>query len=226
MIITCPDCTKRYLADAETFAPRGRRVKCANCGHIWFQSYPEELAARSSDDNADYELHGDPYSDDPSTYAVQGRSFSAANVAGWMLLLIIVGGIGAGAFQYRHFVVREWPQSVTAYKQLGIETNVMGIAFKDVTTEQKLKDGMPTLAVRGKIVNISNRYVPIPRVRLSLFDGGGEEVYRWFHPLNVMRLSPDEDHVFESELLSPPVGVTDLRIDFDQDDREIPGLTQ
>jgi predicted Zn finger-like uncharacterized protein len=41
MILTCPQCETRYQADAAKFAPPGRKVRCAKCGHLWHQDAPE-----------------------------------------------------------------------------------------------------------------------------------------------------------------------------------------
>ncbi len=43
MIITCPSCSSRYPVDAASFAPAGRKVRCAKCGHSWHQSPPADL---------------------------------------------------------------------------------------------------------------------------------------------------------------------------------------
>jgi predicted Zn finger-like uncharacterized protein len=37
MILTCPACTMRYLVSEGSIGPKGRRVRCANCGHQWTQ---------------------------------------------------------------------------------------------------------------------------------------------------------------------------------------------
>jgi predicted Zn finger-like uncharacterized protein len=42
MILTCPQCDTRYQADATKFAPPGRKVRCAKCGHVWHQEAPVE----------------------------------------------------------------------------------------------------------------------------------------------------------------------------------------
>lgn len=43
MIITCPSCSARYPVDASTFAPSGRKVRCAKCGNTWHQAPPSDL---------------------------------------------------------------------------------------------------------------------------------------------------------------------------------------
>lgn len=42
MILTCPSCSTRYRTDAANFQPKGRRVRCSSCAHIWFQAPVEE----------------------------------------------------------------------------------------------------------------------------------------------------------------------------------------
>lgn len=41
MILTCPQCTTRYQADAAKFPPSGRMVRCAKCSHTWHQHHPD-----------------------------------------------------------------------------------------------------------------------------------------------------------------------------------------
>ncbi|MEQ8283757.1 MAG: DUF3426 domain-containing protein [Parvibaculum sp.] len=43
MIITCPSCSTRYPVEASSFAPSGRKVRCAKCGQSWHQAPPADL---------------------------------------------------------------------------------------------------------------------------------------------------------------------------------------
>lgn len=41
MIVTCENCTSRFVVDPKVLQPRGRRVRCARCKAIWFQAPPD-----------------------------------------------------------------------------------------------------------------------------------------------------------------------------------------
>lgn len=56
MILTCPSCTMRYLVSEGAVGPSGRQIKCAHCGHQWFQAGEEGL---------DEALFDDPISNKP-----------------------------------------------------------------------------------------------------------------------------------------------------------------
>lgn len=40
MIITCPSCTSMFSLDDSLISPRGRKLKCAKCKHVWHHEHP------------------------------------------------------------------------------------------------------------------------------------------------------------------------------------------
>ncbi|MBX9634704.1 MAG: zinc-ribbon domain-containing protein, partial [Magnetospirillum sp.] len=45
MLISCPNCSTNFSVPDKALAPNGRTLKCAKCGHKWFQ-----VASRPEDD--------------------------------------------------------------------------------------------------------------------------------------------------------------------------------
>lgn len=40
MILTCPECSARYVVDPKALLPNGRMVRCAKCKHSWKEAAP------------------------------------------------------------------------------------------------------------------------------------------------------------------------------------------
>jgi predicted Zn finger-like uncharacterized protein len=59
MILTCPACTMRYIVSEGAIGPKGRTVRCANCGNQWHEEpeegLDEELFAEESLLSANYD---------------------------------------------------------------------------------------------------------------------------------------------------------------------------
>ena len=42
MILTCPSCQQKYMVTNRSIGPAGRKVRCDNCQHQWFETPPPE----------------------------------------------------------------------------------------------------------------------------------------------------------------------------------------
>ena len=42
MIITCPNCKKKFQIDATLLPKEGRDLQCGSCEHVWFYKYEKE----------------------------------------------------------------------------------------------------------------------------------------------------------------------------------------
>ena len=54
MILTCPNCSARFMIDGHALGPGGRTVRCGACGHSWLQ-LPEPAAAEAEQESASFE---------------------------------------------------------------------------------------------------------------------------------------------------------------------------
>ena len=105
---------------------------------------------------------------------------------------------------WRTDVVRLLPQTATFYRMAGLDVNLRGLAFKDIKITNETVEGKPVLVIEGMIVGQTARPVELPRLRFSVRDEQGAEIYAWNAVLEQPVLKPGEKAYFKSRLASPP----------------------
>jgi predicted Zn finger-like uncharacterized protein len=105
---------------------------------------------------------------------------------------------------WRADVVRLMPQTATFYRMVGLEVNIRGLTFKDVKVTTETVEGKPVLVIEGVIVGETRKPVELPRLRFSVRDAQGAEIYAWNAVLEQPVLKPGEKAWFKSRLASPP----------------------
>lgn len=115
-----------------------------------------------------------------------------------------MGALVLALMFWRTDVVRLLPQTATFYKMLGLDVNLRGLAFKDIKITNETVDGKPVLVIEGMIVGETKHPVELPRLRFSVRDEQGAEIYAWNAVLEQPVLKPGERAYFKSRLASPP----------------------
>lgn len=133
-----------------------------------------------------------------------------------VMLLVIIGGLGAGAWFGRQQVVAWVPQTAPVYAALGVpvQTLGMGLRFQNVAGERVVEDGVDTLIVRGFIANVGGGDRPVPHLRLTLYDAEDK-------PVQTIVSRPPQDTVaaestagFRLTLENPPATARRFEVDW------------
>lgn len=261
MIITCPECETRYTVKAAAFKAPGRKVRCANCGHEWFQAPPEdaplsvdpapepapepappapeppspdptgpepdEAGPEDSGARSDGAEEGVPEAPEEAPAAPAQRGAAAAgraapgaartsraSVFGWIALLGFVALFCGAAAAFRGDIVRVWPATAALYEAVGLPVAVKGMEFRRVVYERTVENGLTVLAISGEIVNVGEERGTVPRVRVSLRDGEGAELYHYFFAIPEAELDAGASAEFVTRLSSPPAAARDLVLRF------------
>jgi predicted Zn finger-like uncharacterized protein len=115
-----------------------------------------------------------------------------------------MGALVAALMIWRTDVVRLLPQTAAFYKLAGLDVNLRGLVFKDVKITNENVEGKPVLVIEGVIIGESRKPVELPRLRFSVRDAQGAEIYAWNAVLEQAVLKPGEKAWFKSRLASPP----------------------
>jgi predicted Zn finger-like uncharacterized protein len=115
-----------------------------------------------------------------------------------------MGALVAALFVWRADVVRLLPQTAGFYRLAGLDVNLRGLLFKDVKVTTETVEGKPVLVIEGVIVGENRKTVDLPRLRFSVRDAHGAEIYAWNTVLEETRLKPGDQAPFKSRLASPP----------------------
>ena len=115
-----------------------------------------------------------------------------------------MGALVLALMIWRVEVVRLLPQTADFYRLVGLEVNLRGLMFKDVKVTSETVDGKPVLVIEGVITGEAKKPVQLPRLRFSVRDAQGAEIYAWNAVLEQPVLKPGERAWFKSRLASPP----------------------
>ena len=115
-----------------------------------------------------------------------------------------MGALVLAVVIWRAEMVRLLPQTAAFYRLVGLDVNLRGLRFKDVKITSEMVEGKPVLVIEGSITGESSKPVEIPRLRFSVRDAQGAEIYAWNAVLEQSVLRPGERAQFKSRLASPP----------------------
>jgi predicted Zn finger-like uncharacterized protein len=115
-----------------------------------------------------------------------------------------MGALALALVIWRAEMVRLLPQTANFYQMVGLDVNLRGLAFKDIKITNETVDGKQVLVIEGIIVGETKKPVELPRLRFSVRDEQGAEIYAWNAVLEQPVLMPGERAYFKSRLASPP----------------------
>jgi len=125
-----------------------------------------------------------------------------------------MGALVLALLIWRADVVRLLPQTAAFYKLVGLDVNLRGLRFQDVKITSETVEGKPVLVIEGVITGETGKAVELPRLRFSVRDAQGAEIYAWNSVLEQAVLRPGEKAWFKSRLASPPPGGRNIDVRF------------
>jgi hypothetical protein len=125
-----------------------------------------------------------------------------------------MGALAVALLVWRADMVRLMPQTAGFYKMVGLDVNLRGLLFRDVKVSTETVEGKRVLVIEGAVVGDARKSVDLPRLRFSVRDAQGAEIYAWSTVLDQTLLRPGERIQFKSRLASPPAEGRNIDIRF------------
>ena len=144
----------------------------------------------------------------------RGRRASGQYLPGAPTICAAMGALLVALIVWRADVVRLLPQTAAFYRMVGQDVNLRGLSFRDVKVSTETVEGKPVLVIEGAIVGQTSKAIDLPRLRFSVRDAKGTEIYAWNAVMEQSVLKPGDRASFKSRLASPPTEARSVDIRF------------
>jgi len=239
MILTCPECSTRYLTKKNAIGSNGRTVRCAKCEATWFVAadmdeltlkdnqaeaiVPATIAASNMPDFTEPDsvatnpLFGAVGADVEHRDKVDNerrrrRLTSVALI--WIIPLFILVAASILSYVFRQDIVKKVPEAATIYRSLGIKVKTVGLDIEAPVTRSALVNGKPLLVISSAVKNISTENQNVPFVELSLHSKSDTLLATWLVDVKKEVLEKKERVPFVSEYPNPPLDAVTLKYKF------------
>lgn len=198
MIVTCAECSKRYMLDDVLVPKDGRQVRCVSCQHIWWQMPAMSSVANTS---AFLDLSQGEETIEPSFSQNRFRS------VGLVLCLALFFSFVSCLVFGRNMIVGFCPASERAYALFGLPISLpgAGLMVSNMTSISLQEGASEMVVVAGDVTNTSDRVRELSPLKIKIIgnlspDKGGERYVldSWGHQFSETLLLPGEHIHFET----------------------------
>lgn len=222
MILTCPECSTRYVVDPAAIGASGRTVRCSRCGHSWAEPPPPDLPRSVPPPQLPPLEHDDPPvrrrpPRGTNLPALPSEKRSRAPTVLWILVFLVFGGAISAAVWYRDLIMARVPATETMYDLVGLgpEPPGAGLQLADVASKISTKDDKRVISISGFVVNISDKARVVPEMLGLVYDKNGKIIHQWRFAAPSPKLLIKERVPFSTELVDPPENGARVNVTFD-----------
>lgn len=240
MILTCPSCRTRYAVPDRAIGSDGRRVRCAQCRHSWFQDGPADPAfseapvapPRPNQAPAAHvaEAKAVPRAAEQPQAPPPPRPVADETIYGWeeeaapeprrarrnparvrTALAVLAAVLMVGAILLLQTVGLP---GIAARVGLARPGGTPAIDLSGRGTPEQLPGNRQLLSVTGEVRNMTDEVQRVPQIRAEVLDADGRVIHAWSIAPPVQQLPPRGTAPFNSASTDVPVGGRSLNLRF------------
>ena len=230
MILSCPNCATQYTVNEAAIGVRGRTVRCTACKTTWHAETPidlrysegrdKELELKEEAPKAKEELFQVKAKKLPGKYRAMledKKRLRALAIEGmvWGGLAAVAIATFVLAYVLRVDIVKAFPRIAGAYAMVGLKVNPTHLEFEKHTAEVAFKGGRFVVTVKAQIKNLSNKAVPVPPVRVTLYDSTQQPFDSVLMPPGDLMVEPHAVQTLTFDVADPRNLVSTLDLKFD-----------
>ena len=234
MILTCPECSTKYMAKDGMIGPNGRSVRCASCKTTWFVAGADPDALALEDNQTVLmtpELEQDsqikqplmpvtPFPAAVGPHTLLRNKAHAEKLSKryrairfiWALPLLLLVTAAILVFVKRQAIVETHPKSATIFQAVGVNITANGLDIESLSSQRLVIDGEDVLRVNGEVVNLTSEDIASPLIQLRLENRSGEALGDWF--VEAGNIPARSRITIETDYPSPPIDGVELRYRF------------
>ena len=203
---------------------RGRTVRCAACKTTWHAEVPEKPIDLSFSDVKKKESVEDLQKVKAKKLPLKYRAIleDKKRLKALTAQAMIWGGMGAAfvvilalGFFLRVSIVQAFPSVAGAYAMVGMKTNGTYLDFGAPEFDRGVKAGRFIITVKAQIKNTSDKPVPVPPVRVKLYDDTTQQFDSVLMPSGGLVVEPHATRTLVFDVSDPMNKTASLAMDFD-----------
>jgi len=183
----------------------------------------ESLMSASEDDAPDYDDPDDIPDELPEVFTSSLKRRKEEKGGGFvkflMVSLLLIGGLVAGVYFGKDYIVDFYPDAEEYYAMAGLGGDApgAGLDIRNVRSDRSNADGKDVLAVWGSVINVTDQDRMVPQIRVSLYDARNEEVQFMVVQPAKPKLGASENIGFKAEIEDPVPTARRLEVTFSEE---------
>ena len=221
MIIICSNCNTKYSISKRVLGKNGKKVKCSNCEHKWYQKIDIikkkgveviSLKEQQIEKNFVNEEIDDTKVFSSEIIKKKSNSFLYLFILAILILFIYLNE------QYFNYPIKDYFFNLIKKEFLinNQNKNSFNLVLNQIEKEVNiLHNNQRIIKIFGKISNTSNREnYKIPKLQATLLDNNENIITSWFFYAEQENLEPQGSIDFNTSYIHDNQNIADIKIEF------------